>query len=84
MSSTVNQAIINVIMANSYERLSLTFGVIVVVLLLALLILKEVGRAYSQQHTSEWSPALDIAVGPLLISFSLIIILRLIALLYPL
>ena len=81
MTSTVTQVTINSITANSFETLSTTFGVVVIVLLCVLLIEKELIRSLNGPRTRTWIQALNIAIFPLSLTFGLIIALRLAALL---
>jgi hypothetical protein len=81
MASTVTQATITTITSNSYETLSVTLGIIVILLLFALLCQKELVRAWKGPQSEMWMQTLNIAIAPLLASFGAIMILRLVDLL---
>ena len=80
MTAILTQSVITTVLSASYERVSTTFGAIVIVLVLALLMLKELARGASAGR-SRWAVRVfDIAVVPLLAASALVIVLRLLSL----
>jgi hypothetical protein len=63
-----------------YDALSRTFGITVITLLVVLLVEKELVRAFNKTRRPQWMQALDVAIFPLFIGFSLIILIRLLQL----
>lgn len=80
MTSTITHVTIRVITASSFETITTTFGLVVIVLLFVLLIEKEIIRSFNGRRVQTWLHALDIAIVPLALAFGLIIALRLVAL----
>ncbi len=81
MTSTVTETTITAITSLSYNTLSTTFGLIAIILLTALVLLKEAMRARGGTKADLWLKALDTAIIPLLAVFGLVIIMRLVNLL---
>jgi hypothetical protein len=81
MTSTITEVTITTIVSNTYDALSTTVGVIAILLLLVLLIQKELTRAFGGPRSRIWMRALDVAIVPLLLTFSLIVIMRFVDLL---
>lgn len=76
MTSTVTEVTTAAITSASYEALSISVGVITIMLLLILLILKEGMRAYGGPRSETWMETLNVAIIPLLMTFTLIMALR--------
>jgi hypothetical protein len=81
MSSSINQAVVDFLAATNYDVVSTTVGLTAVSALLLPLIEREVVRAYGGTRSRRWIHGLDVAVLPLLVSFGIIILLRLVQLL---
>ena len=81
MSSSINRAVVDFLTATNYDVVSTTVGLAAVSALILLLIEREAVRAYGGARARRWIHGLDIAVLPLLVSFGIIILLRLIQLL---
>ena len=84
MTSTVTVVTRMLILSSTYESLSTSLGAIVILLLIVLLVQKELLRARSGSHVRKWMRALNIAIAPLLLTFGIIVIMRLINLQHPL
>jgi hypothetical protein len=80
MTAIVTQATVAVLSAADYEALSVTFGGIAIVLLLVLLALKEFVRTRPGLQRPAVLQVFDIAVAPLLLTFAVIVGLRLLSL----
>ncbi len=65
----------------SYDVFFTSFGVVVMVLLVILLMLKEMLRAWDGSGAGTWGKVVSGAIIPLLLLFGLIIMMRLVALL---
>jgi hypothetical protein len=76
MTSTVTELTITTIASSTYESLSTTLSVVVLVLLLVLLIQKELVWAFGGPRSGVWMQALDTAIVPLLVTFGLVVIIR--------
>jgi hypothetical protein len=81
MSSSINRSVVDFLTATNYDVVSTTVGLAAVSALVLLLIEREAVRAYGGDRARRWIHGLDIAVLPLLASFGIIILLRLIQLL---
>lgn len=81
MTTIFTEATIATILEATYARLSGTFGIALIALLLALLIGKEVARSLSGPRAQALMRVLDIAIAPLLAAFGFVIAMRLIDLL---
>lgn len=81
MTSTVTEVTLTTIMSDSFAARSTTVGIIVILLLLILLTQKELMRAFDKPQPTIWTKAWNIAIVPLLLMFSLIIVMRIVALL---
>lgn len=75
MTAIVTQVTIT---STTYDALSTTLGVIAIMLLIALLALKELTRAYGGPRSGVWVQTLNIAILPLLLTFGLTIVMRLV------
>jgi len=81
MTSFITQVTSGIVTASTYGWLSTTFGAIAVLLLVLLLIQKEVLRPFTESRATAWMRAFNLAIAPLLISFVLIVAMRLVVLL---
>lgn len=81
MTSTVTEATRTTIATTSYDTVSTTIGVVVILLLFALLIYKELMRACDVRHTRVWIQSLNLVIGPLLMAFGVIMTMRFVDLL---
>jgi predicted Na+-dependent transporter len=84
MTSTVTAATQMTIHSTTYGWLSTGLGLIVILLLTALLVQKELMRALDHPRSEIWLRTLDIAIMPLILGFGFIMLMRLINLIYPL
>jgi hypothetical protein len=78
MTSTVTEVTRAFITSTMYSTLSPTLGIIAIVLLVVLLIERELLRASGGPRSSLWLQTLNIAIVPLLLTFGLVVIARLI------
>ncbi len=76
MTSTVTEVTTTFIVSTPYDTLSTTVGIITVVLLLVLLMVKELIRAYGGPLSQARMQALNIAIIPLLFAFAVITAMR--------
>jgi hypothetical protein len=77
MTTTVNALTTAVVSgAGNYTSLTNSYGLILVLLLLSLLIYKEIARASGDQRANQWAGTFNIAIVPLLIGFALVVALR--------
>ena len=76
MSSTVNQDIITLVTQTDYGFFSSSVGIIVLILLLALLIVKDMLRTASDSKPVKSWHAFNVAVFPLFVACGVIIIMR--------
>jgi uncharacterized BrkB/YihY/UPF0761 family membrane protein len=81
MTATVTDVIIATIRSSTPDTLASTFGVILIMLLLVLLLQKELVRAYDASRSRKWLQTLNVAILPLLIAFGIIIVMRFLGLL---
>ncbi len=81
MTSIVTEVTRVTIESYSYDNLSTTIGILVVVLLVVLLIQKELIRGFNGSRSRIWMQVLDIAIVPLLLTFSLMVIMHFVDLL---
>jgi len=77
MTSTVTQATTLVLTSASYDSITKTIGLVSILLLLALMLLKEFARVHPGPRTAAWIHAFDLALVPLLITFVVILTARL-------
>ncbi len=80
MTSTVSQFTTSTITSTSYDALSTSIGIIAIVLLIVLLLLKETARAFGRGRAPIWVRTLDVAIMPLLLAFTVVVVLRLLSL----
>ncbi len=76
MTAMVTAATRSFIQGNSYSAISMSVGVVVILLLLICLIEKELMRAMAGARARAGMEAVNIVVVPLLIAFTVIILLR--------
>lgn len=81
MTSSMNRALIDFVMSTNYDAISTTVGLAAVAALILLLVERELVRAYGGQRALRWIHGMDIAVLPLLASFAMIMLVRLLDLL---
>ena len=81
MTATVTEITVTTIRSNIYNALSTTIGLITILLLIALLLEKELIRAFGSPRSGPWMQALDIAIVPLLLASGLVIVRRFVDLL---
>ena len=72
-----------IVLSRTYEPLSTGLGLLVILLLIALLVQKELIRALVGWRSSRWLRLLDFAIAPLVLVFGLIMLLRLVNLIIP-
>lgn len=77
MTSTVTAATIAALSSTTYEVLSTTVGIVVVLVLAVLLLQKELARVLVGERAREWLHAFDLALVPLLVAFFVIVTARL-------
>lgn len=77
MTSTVTQATIAALTSTSYDTLSTTIGILVVIVLIVLLLQKELARVLVGSRAQPWIHAFDLALVPLLVAFLIIVTARL-------
>jgi len=78
VTSIVTQLVALTVQENTYDVLSVSFGMIAILLLIILLVMKEMLRTFGGSRFKTWAEALDVAIAPLLLAFGLIIIMRVI------
>ncbi len=81
MTSTVTTLTINTIASNTYDVLSATVGIVAIGLVLALLLVKELWRAYGSSRMQEDLQAFDAMIVPLLVPFVVTLSVRFIGIL---
>lgn len=80
MTSTVTHVTTSILLSSSYDALSTTIGLALVVALAILLFQREVIHILGGFRANRWAWAFDIAMVPLLFVFLLIVAARLIEL----
>lgn len=83
MTSSINRAIVDFLTATDYDAVSTTVGLAAAAALIVLLIEREAVRAFGGVRAQRWMHGLDSAVLPLLMSFGIIVLLRLLELVPP-
>lgn len=81
MTSTVTEVTLRTITSMTYDMLTRTAGLIVILLLLLLLGLKEILRSSGRLKDEAWMRAFDVATLPLLLTFGFVIFMRFMGLL---
>ncbi len=81
MTSTVTETTLRAIVTSSFVDRSASISIVAVLLILALLVQKELFRAYNAQRAAEWFRVWDAILLPLLFMFGFTIVMRLLALL---
>jgi uncharacterized membrane protein len=77
MTSTVTQATFLVLTSASYDSITKTVGLVSIFALLVLMLLKEFVRVHPAPRLAAWIRAFDLALVPLLITFTVIVTARL-------
>lgn len=77
MTSTVTQVTVATLASTTYDALSTTIGVVVVLVLIVLLLQKELARVLVGLRAAPWIHAFDLALVPLLVAFLVIVTARL-------
>jgi hypothetical protein len=80
MTILISEAARRSIVSFTFDFRSATAGVAVIVLLVALLLLREVIRVHGGTHAAERLNQLNVAVYPLLLAFVAIVVVRLVSL----
>jgi hypothetical protein len=83
MTSSINQSVVDFLMSTDYDVVSTTAGLAAAAALIVLLVEREAVRAFGGDRAGRWNHGLDIAVLPLLLSFAVIVLLRLLDLVPP-
>jgi hypothetical protein len=76
MTSTVTASTVAALTSTSYDALSTTIGLVVVIVLLVLLLQKELAHVLIGGRAQSWIHAFDLALVPLLVAFLVIITAR--------
>lgn len=84
MSALVTTVTRTIILTNTYDWLSTNPGLIVLILLVALLLQKELLRTLTDSRSRPWLQTLDTLIAPLVAVAGLIMFLRLINFIFPL
>jgi hypothetical protein len=77
MTSTVTKATVAVLSSASYDTITQTVGLVSIVILLVLMVMKELARVHPGPRSTAWIHAFDLALVPLLITFTVIVTARL-------
>jgi hypothetical protein len=77
LTSIVTQATRQFLASMSYDDLTKSAGLAVVVILLVLLLQKEFARLHPGPRMTAWIHAFDLALVPLLVTFAIIVTARL-------
>jgi hypothetical protein len=77
----MNRALIDFVMSTNYDAISTTVGLAAVGALIFLLVERELVRAYGGDRAQRWIHGIDVAALPLLASFAMIMLVRLLDLL---
>jgi hypothetical protein len=83
LTSSINQSVVEFLRATDYDAVSTTAGLAAAAALTILLIEREVVRAFGGERAKRWIHGLDIGALPLLLSFAVIVLLRLLDLVPP-
>jgi len=81
MTSSINDSVIEYLLGTNYDAISTTAGLAAVFALTLLLLQREMVRAHGGERAARWIGGLDVAVLPLVVSFGMIVLLRLLQLL---
>ena len=76
MTSTVTELTIATFSSDTYEVLSASVGLVVILLLLFLVAEKELIRAFGGKRSQTWMQTLNLAIVPLLLAFGFIVVMR--------
>jgi hypothetical protein len=77
VTSTVTKATMLALSSASYDTITQTVGLVSIVILLVLMVLKEFARVHPGPRATAWIHAFDLALVPLLITFTVIVTARL-------
>ena len=77
MTSTVTHATFLALTAATYDTITKSVGLVAIVVLLALMLIKELVRVHPAPRLTAWVHAFDFALVPLLITFTVIVTARL-------
>jgi hypothetical protein len=83
VTSSINQSVIDFLSSTHYDAVSTTVGLAAAAALTILLVEREAVRGFGGERAKRWIHGLDIAVFPLLLSFAVVVILRLLDLVPP-
>jgi hypothetical protein len=83
VTSSINQAVIDFLRATDYDAVSTTAGLAAAAALTILLVQREAVRAFGGERAKRWIHGLDTSILPLLMSFAVIVLLRLLDLVPP-
>ena len=81
MTSSINASVMDYLLGTDYDAISTTAGLAAVFALTLLLVQREMVRAHGGDRAARWIGGLDVAVLPLIVSFGMIVLLRLLQLL---
>jgi hypothetical protein len=76
MTSTMNDAIRDFLGSGAYDSMSSYADAIAIVLLIVLLVEQELVRAYAPSFVRPGVRPLKVAIGPLLLTFVLVVVVR--------
>jgi hypothetical protein len=78
MSAIVNEITTRIISSGTFDALSTTYGLIIAMLLIILLVQKELMRAHGGPHVRLWLQTLNIAIVPLVVAFGMVVVMRIV------
>jgi hypothetical protein len=78
MTAIVNEITTRIISSGTFDALSTTYGLIVALLLIFLLVQKELLRAHGGRRARLWLQTLNIAIVPLVVAFGLVVVMRIV------
>jgi hypothetical protein len=77
MTSTVTEITLTTILFGTHESRATSLGLILVLLLVALVVERELMRARGGPQSERWTRTLNVAIVPLLMAFAVIVVIRL-------
>jgi hypothetical protein len=77
MTSTVTEITLTTILFSTHTSRATSLGLILVLLLVALVVERELMRARGGSQSERWMRTLNVAIVPLLIAFVVIVVIRL-------
>ena len=83
MTSSINQSVVDFLRATDYDAVSTTAGLAAATALTILLVQREAVRGFGGERAKRWIRGLDIGALPLLMSFVVTVLLRLLDLVPP-